>query len=112
MSKFRVAFDVDLTNIAPELSVGSEDVEATVSNMVSEMLLSQARAHAREELHKVRKDTSIDSDVKVLKMGEQLRKIMLTLMAEANLKIQPLPNDVVIHRELPFEREYSQACAA
>lgn len=110
MSKFRVAFDLDLTDIAPEIATEQQDMKATVEGVVTSMLLSQARTKAREELHQVRKDPSLDNEVRTIKMGEQLRKIMLTLMAEANLNIEPLPAHTTIQRELPFERNYS--CAA
>lgn len=107
MSKFNVSFNVDLSHIAPDLGHGSEVTEGEVSETITKLLLGSARRQATEELHKVRKDACLDNDVKAIRMAEHLRKIMLTLMAEANLKIEAMPEDTAVQTELPFERQYA-----
>lgn len=105
MSKFRVAFNVDLSQIAPDAGVSAE----AAADAVRALLLKEARANARNELHSIRLDPELDHEVRVIKMAEQMRKLMLTLMAEANLEIDPLSEETPIETELPFEKEYRAA---
>lgn len=109
MSKFKVEFNLDLTQIAPEALEQTEEVSLdVVSQTVGRMLLQQARKAAKDRIHQIRRDANLDPDVKVIQMSEQLRHMMLTLMAEANLKIERLSDDVEILTELPFEQNYQE----
>lgn len=110
MSKFKVAFNLDLAQIAPEALMGPGEVSLeTVEEVVSAMFLSQARKAAKDKLHAIRRDSEMDSDVKVIQMSEQIRKMMITLMAEANMSVERLDDSVEISTELPFERSYREA---
>lgn len=109
MSKFQVAFNLDLSQVAPEALMGPEPIDLeVVKEAVSAMLLSQARKAARDKLHEIRRDVGMDSDVKIIQMSEQIRKVMITLMAEANMTVTQLRDDVEISTELPFERNYQE----
>ena len=109
MSKFKVAFNLDLTQIAPEALMGSGEVPlSTVEDVVTTMFINEARRAAKDKLHDIRKDQMMDSDVKVIKMAEQIRKMMITLMAEANMTVERIADDVEISTELPFERAYGE----
>lgn len=109
MSKFKVAFNLDLAQIAPEALMGPGEVSLdTVEQVVSAMLLSQARKAAKDRLHAIRKDVAMDSDVKVIQMSEQIRNMMITLMAEANMTVEKLDDSVAISTELPFEKSYNE----
>lgn len=105
MSKFKVAFSLDLTQIAPEvgLSQKGESLEE-IQEVIASMFLVQTRKAARDKLHEIRCDTSLDSDVKIIQMSEQIRKMMFTLMAEANMSVERLDESVEISTELPFEK--------
>lgn len=112
MSKFKVAFNLDLAQIAPEtlMQLGSKDVPLkTVSDVVATMLLGQARKSAKDKLHSIRLDSNIDPDVKIIKMSEQIRNMMITLMAESNMSVERLDDSVEIYTELPFERNYNDS---
>jgi hypothetical protein len=107
VSKFKVEFNLDLTQIAPEAVEETGEISlAAVSQTVSKMLLQQARKAAKDRMHQIRRDPNLDADVKVIQMSEQVRNMMLTLMAEANLKVERLCDEVEILTELPFEQNY------
>jgi hypothetical protein len=108
VSKYRVAFNLDLAQIAPSLDA-KDPSERAAAEVVTTMLINAARLNAKDELQKVRRDPSLESDVKVIRMAEQMRKMMLTLMAEANLEVTHLANDTVISTKLPFEEGYEKA---
>jgi len=104
--------DMDFTNLVAE-PLGSEpsDLEV-VRDSFQSMVLKSARADAARELHRVRRDQEIDLDVKSIRMAEQIRKIMATLMAEANIKVESIAEDTPIQTRLPFEEQYDQASIA
>jgi nitrogen regulatory protein PII-like uncharacterized protein len=106
--KFNISLNVDIENIAPELlaegkAVSPEQVEEAFSTMI----LNEARQHAKAELHAIRRDAVLDSDVKAIKMAEQLRKIMFSMMAECNMTVTPIAESTPIQTELPFEQRYA-----
>lgn len=104
-AKFNISFNVDLSHIAPELMLdGRQPSEAEVSEVITSKMINQARAFAKSEYHRIRKDASMDNDVKAIKMAEQMQKMMLTLMAQANLEVSLMPESTHIETELPFER--------
>ena len=108
MSKFKVAFNLDLSQIAPEALMGPGEVPLeTVEDVVTTMFINEARRAAKDKLHEIRRDQSMDADVKVIKMSEQIRKMMITLMAQANMSVERISDNVEISTELPFERSYS-----
>lgn len=108
MSKFNISFNVDMQHIAPELvSSGNEINPVQVEEAFTSMILEEARKHAKSELHRIRKDADMDQDVKAIKMSEQLRKMMFSLMAEANVQITPIEDSAIVQTELPFERRYA-----
>lgn len=108
MTKFRIAMDMDFADLAPELLKGSEADQEVVREAFTSMLIRGARANAKRELHDIRKDAVMDMDVKAIRMAEQLRKIMSTLMAEANLTVAPLDASTPISTTLPFEERYEE----
>lgn len=109
MSKFKVSFNLDLTQIAPEALMGPGNVASSVvEDVVTTMFINEARKAAKDELHRIRRDQTMDADVKVIKMSEQIRKMMITLMAQANMTVEPIGDDVEISTELPFERSYGE----
>lgn len=97
--KVRITIDVDLSEF--EHFTTLEDGE----RFAREMLINPARARALAALHEVRKDEEADLDVKAIAMAEHLLKIKATLMAEANLRVSPLPSSAEIGSELPFEKK-------
>lgn len=108
MSKFRVIFDMDLNHIVPEMEEGSDEQEM-VMELVRATLLTNARANIRNDLRKIQNDHNLDFDVKAMRMAGFLKKMMLTLQAEANLTVERLENDVVIKTRLPFENKFAEA---
>lgn len=108
MSKFRIVMDMDFGQIAPEaVGSGPADLE-TIREVFTAAVINPARSQSKADLHKIRTDADMDMDVKAIRMAEHLRKIMATLMAEANLQVQRLPADHEISTELPFERRYQE----
>ena len=107
-SKFEVLFNVDVSHIAPEMLRGQAEPTAdAVKEVITTMLIENARARSKAEFHKIRRDTVMDSEVKTIRMAEQLRSMMLSLMAQANLSVRQIADDVDIQTELPFERQYA-----
>lgn len=109
MSKFRIVMDMDFAELAPEDLVGAASDIDVVKDVVSKSLIAGARAQAKRDLHTIRKDSDLDQDVKAIRMAEQLRKIMMTMMAEANLSVEELPSATPISTKLPFEDRYDDA---
>ncbi len=108
MSKFNISFNMDIQHIAPELLAEGKPVTPDqVEEAFTTMLLNDARKSAKAELHKIRTDPVMDSDVKAIKMAQQLRKIMFGIMAEANLVVTPIDEATEIQTELPFEQRYA-----
>ena len=109
MSKFKVSFNLDLSQIAPEALMGPGEVDlSVVEDVVTRMFINEARRAAKGELHKIRRDTMLDPDVKIIKMSEQIRRMMITLMAQANMSVERIADSVEISTELPFEKTYSE----
>jgi hypothetical protein len=109
VSKFKVSFNLDLTQIAPEMLMGPTPVGTdVVEDVVTRMFINEARRAAKDELHRIRRDQAMDADVKVIKMSEQIRKMMITLMAQANMSVEAIGDDVEISTELPFEKAYDE----
>jgi hypothetical protein len=106
-SKVKVSFNLDLSQIAPEVLLdASVSLNEGTQEAVTKLLLRGARKTAKDELRKLHRDAVIDADVKVIKTAELMRKIMFTLMAEANMEVEELPESTEIQTQLPFEREY------
>ena len=101
--------DLDFGELAPETLNGDAGDTERVEEAFKAMILSQARARSIKELHDIRKDVDMDEDVRTIRMAEKLLKIKATLMAEANLKVEKLPETARIGTELPFERRYKDA---
>lgn len=109
MSKFRIVMDMDFAELAPEdLAEAAGDVNV-IKDVVTKTLIQGARAQAKRDLHTIRRDASMDDDVRAIRMAEQLRKIMATMMAEANLSVETLPESTPISTKLPFEDRYEDA---
>lgn len=107
MSKFKVSMDLDLTQIAPEALMGPEPVPlSVVEDVFTDMLINEARKASRDSYQKLRRDQDMDPDVKAIKMAEHIRKMMLTLMAQANLSVERLDDSTTILTQLPFEKNY------
>lgn len=81
---------------------------SVVEDVVTRMFINEARRASKEQLHAIRRDQTMDADVKVIKMSEQIRKMMITLMAQANMTVTRISDDTVISTELPFERTYAE----
>lgn len=105
MHKYRVSFDLDLGAIAPEPFEGSVNGVDAATEVVSTMLLRNTRLETLVEFRKVQTDPTTSRDEKAERQAMLLRKVMLTLMAEANLAVEKLPDNAVIQTELPFERQ-------
>ena len=103
MSKFNVAFNVDLANILPVSDGGHRSSQEQASEAVRSLILAGARAQAKAKLQEIRIESESDQDVKMVKMAEQLRIMMFTLMAEANLVVSEISPDTEIQTKLPFE---------
>jgi hypothetical protein len=97
--KARVSFDLDLAQIAPEASL--EDLQ----EVVTALLLAPARKTHKEALQAQRRDQTLEGVAKTAAMTRHIHGMMLTLMAEVNCRVDPLPNDAPIETELPFERQ-------
>jgi hypothetical protein len=104
-TKFRVAFDIDLAKISPdELANGTTDEAALARAVVVRMLLASNRKSSIREMQRIRTSDKLSSEEKGQMMAEFLRRASLSLQAEANLSVEPLPMDAVI-REDTEERE-------
>lgn len=103
--KAKVTFDLDLS----DMDILS--TQAAAEECVQTVLLSAARAQHLQKLQEVRKDTSEDDDVRTIKMAELLKQIKITLIAEANISVEALPDDYPIKTELPFEKRYREPAA-
>ena len=108
MSKYNISINVDIAHVAPELVEGgkvptSEEVEAALAKLI----LEQARRKAQDNLRTIQRDPDMDHDVKVIKMGEEMRKLMASIMAEANMTATQIPQSTVIQTELPWEQRYA-----
>ena len=111
-TKFRVVIDLDLRDIAPDVVCDDQVSEEAARDVFQNLILVEARSNAKRELHAIRRDAGMDMDVKSLRMAEQLRKIMGSLMAESNMTVKRLAGDHDISTTLPFENQYGAAQAA
>jgi hypothetical protein len=105
--KFRVTMDMDFSQLAPDALCADGSQVENIRNAFKAMVLNNARAQAKDELHRIRMEPAMSADVKTIRMSEQLRAMMTTLMAEANLSVVPLSDATPIQTELPFERQYA-----
>jgi len=97
MGKFRITFDVDTTAMLPEATlVGIEE-------FVTRALIRSARARQKQTFDAAKASDLPDGD-KAAAMAQPMRDMMLTLMAEANLRVETLPDDAYVEMELPFEK--------
>ncbi len=96
--KARISFDLDLSDFPDSYNVDK------VREVITKHLIGAARARHVSALHSIRKDDSLDMDVKAIRMAEGIIGMKLTLMAEANLEIAPLAQDAPVSNVLPFER--------
>lgn len=99
-SKYRVSFDLDIEGIKPE------DVTENGVRAAMKRLLNSARAHEKTTLHGIRTSSNLSEDEKAIAMAGCLRGIMASLMAQANLSVESLPDDTHIETRQPFESEY------
>lgn len=99
-SKFNISFAVDLTEILPnhQGTFTAEMAEA----LLTEMLVNPARHNARNTIKEIQA-LNLDSDVKAIKMGEQLRSIMFGIMAQANVQVTELDDCYPVETQMPFE---------
>lgn len=101
--KARVSFSLDLAQICPEaISDDGLNMDA-VHKVVTQHLINPARKTHKDALHAFKRDGSLDADLKVIKMTECVRAMMTTLMCQANMAVERLPNDYPISKDLPFE---------
>jgi hypothetical protein len=103
--KYRVSFDLDLGAVAPEPFEGVVDNDEIAANVVSTMLLKQTRLESLAAFRGLQRETGLSQDEKAERQAVLLKKVMLTLMAEANLSVEKLPDNTEIQTELPFERQ-------
>lgn len=99
-TNYRVSFNLKIEGIS------SEDVTENGLTAAITRLLESARANEKAKLHGIRTSSNLGQDDKAIAMAGCLRGIMLSLMAQANLSVEPLPDDVHIETQLPFERGY------
>ncbi|WP_152542543.1 hypothetical protein [Sphingobium sp. Ant17] len=109
-SKFNIQINVDLKDIAPERK-GEFNPEIAAA-VFQDLILRAARLQMKTQVEATRARPDLDSDVKTIKMAENLRGMMLGIMAEANMTVTELPADTIISTELPFERKYGDGEAA
>lgn len=100
MGKFRVSFDVDLGHIEPEVFAGSEDPNASAETVLNKFL-EDTRKQSLLELRKLQQRKDLPVEEQRALMVQCLRRSMLTLQAQANLKLDRLPDDTVIPTDLP-----------
>ncbi|WP_313392071.1 hypothetical protein [Sphingobium yanoikuyae] len=100
--KVKVSFDLNLSD---------KDVTSTdqAAEYVRATLVAAARDHHIKKLHEIRKSSEIPLDDKAVAMAAQLLRIKTTLLAEANMSLEPLAEDHLLSEQLPFEREDEDA---
>lgn len=98
--KFTISFNVDLADVSPEYA--GKFTDEIVAKVIKEALINPARANARDQI-KATPQMDMDSDIKSIRMAAHLRHIMLTIMAEANMSIEPLDADHPVSKLLPCE---------
>ena len=99
-TKFRVTFDIDLAKITPEiLATGTSDEAAIARTVVTRMLLDSNRKSSLREMQRIRTSDRLTDVEKSKAMAECLRRAKISIMAEANLNLVPLPMDSVIHED-------------
>lgn len=96
--KARITFDLDLTEL------GASNLDET-RTLVQANLIDAARARHKALLHNARRDPDMDGETKAREMAGHMQAMMMTFMAETNMKVEELPDDAVISTDLPFERE-------
>ena len=97
--KYRLSFDLDLSQISPETASAS-DAEAAITSL----LIEAARDHHKATFEALRHDQRISYDEKTRAMATHLGGITATLMAEANMSVEALPAGATIKMEMPFEK--------
>lgn len=99
-TKFRVTFDIDLAKISPEaLANGTTDEAAVARTVVTRMLMASNRKASLREMQRIRTSDKLSASEKGQLMAECLRRAKISLMAEANLEVEPLPMTAVIHED-------------
>jgi hypothetical protein len=96
MSIVRVSFLLDTS----QLGLGEDIAQGIVKG-----LLAPARLTHKSAIQAARLDGEVPADEKMARIAEGVRGMMLSLMAEANLTIEPMPDDTAVAMELPFERD-------
>jgi len=98
--KARITFHVDLSDYS-----GVHETQEAAA-LISKYLIAAARASHLRALHEVRSSNGPATEEKAMAMAEQLMKIKLTLMCEANMDVALLPNDGddEVSNVLAFER--------
>ena len=103
MGKFRITFDVDLSRIYPE-AFDSSDKPVDTSDFIISKFLEDTRKNSLLELRRLQKNHDLPDDIRRAKMADCLRTAMLTNQAQANLKSEQLPDDVVLPTDIPSRR--------
>lgn len=98
MTKMRFSFDVDLEAVFPGMPVE----EAVVA--VERSLIGSARVSHMRHLTRIRDEEPLSEEDGAEAVQPHLQAIMLTIMANANWRYEPLPDGAVIEVELPFEK--------
>jgi len=100
MTKMRFSFDVDLSEVFPDLT----DAEADIA--VQRVLLGGANARHKGLLRKVRTDESLSKEDKSEAMATHVRGMMLARMAHCNWKAEPLSDSAPINMEIDYSRPF------
>lgn len=95
--KARITFDIDFEQL------GADDL-AVATAVVQSQLINAARAYHKNGIQAARLNGDLSEEAKAVKLAEGVRSMMLTLMAQANMAVEALPDDAPISTELPFER--------
>jgi len=93
MSKVRVSFVLDTSSLG---------LAHDVQEGVAEALMRAARAYHVEAQKVVRGDARLAPEDKTMANAVAVRGMMLALMAEANLTVEPMPEDTRVSTDMAF----------
>ena len=106
MPAYRLSFDLEFDSLfagSPERDPQRQ--AEMLRTLVTTRLLNDRRKLARDQMHDVRKSDLSDDD-KLAAQQDGIQTLMLTIMAEANCAIEPLPAGHEVETQLPFEKAY------
>ncbi|QWT15333.1 hypothetical protein [Sphingobium xenophagum] len=106
MTAYRLTIDIDTAQFQGAFAARSGDEAEALKQLFTTRILTATRKASRDKLHEVRTGNETP-DTKARLMGDELKTVMLTVMAEANLAVEALPADFKVKTELPFEMGYS-----